>query len=236
MEMTPGGEKLNRFTENDFVSRYFGAGFDKHECGITVEGPQTIDKTQWKCLIGVEEMGESSTIGAMLDASKAEESRYDIDVEDVYGFHNSAVSILCRANFPSEYCWFRHASGQKISVSELAGRKEATLGPYRYFGNGVKLGECGITVMNATVNDTGTWSCHMGTTSKSGVEQSKDINVRISGTSETHKRALRLVTITLFYCRNERRVALGRHVIIRRLFVRSAGAARVPNSRVTHSG
>lgn len=51
----------------------------------------------------------------------------------------------------------------------------------RYFGTGVKLGECGITIMAATINDSGTWSCHMGTIGEPGLEASKEINVRISG-------------------------------------------------------
>lgn len=173
-----------RFFGFFFISiqyRYYGDGFDKHECGITIENPQNADKSHWKCLIGVEEMGVRSTIGAILDSTKSHDTRFDIDVEDVYGLHYSQVNILCRANFPSEYCWFRHASGKKISVSSHIPQQDNIQGQYKYFGNGIKLGECGITIMNATVNDTGTWSCHMGTTSKSGVEQSKDVNVRISG-------------------------------------------------------
>lgn len=52
---------------------------------------------------------------------------------------------------------------------------------YRYHGTGLKLGECGITIIDAKVSDTGIWSCHMGTVVTAGVEVSQSINVRISG-------------------------------------------------------
>lgn len=52
---------------------------------------------------------------------------------------------------------------------------------FRYFGTGVNLGECGITIIVADMIDTGIWSCHMGTTGAATVEASKEINVRISG-------------------------------------------------------
>lgn len=50
-----------------------------------------------------------------------------------------------------------------------------------YYGTGVKLGDCGISILKASINHTGMWSCHMGTTGVAGAEASKDINVRISG-------------------------------------------------------
>lgn len=161
--------------------RYFGAGFDSHECGITIANAQNADKSQWKCLMGVEQNGKLETLGAIVDASALDASKYDIEVDDVYGMHQSQVNILCRTNFPAEYCWFRHASGRKIPLSDHRAHQEPELAQYRYFGNGVRLGECGVTIMSATVNDTGTWSCHMGTIAQSGVEQTKEINVRISG-------------------------------------------------------
>lgn len=51
----------------------------------------------------------------------------------------------------------------------------------RYHGTGVKLGECGISIMGATINDSGSWSCHMGTIGDAGLEASEEINVRVSG-------------------------------------------------------
>lgn len=52
---------------------------------------------------------------------------------------------------------------------------------FRYYGTGVKLGECGISIMSATINDSGTWSCHMGTIGEAGLEASEEVNVRVSG-------------------------------------------------------
>lgn len=52
--------------------RYFGTGFKSHECGITLTRPIAIDKSPWKCIIGIETDGETATIGAILDASEDE--------------------------------------------------------------------------------------------------------------------------------------------------------------------
>lgn len=51
----------------------------------------------------------------------------------------------------------------------------------RYYGTGVKLGECGLTIMNASRNDSGTWSCHLGVADVSNVDQMKEISLRITG-------------------------------------------------------
>lgn len=53
---------------------------------------------------------------------------------------------------------------------------------FRYYGTGIKLGECGITIF-ATHSHSGTWSCHMGATSVAKTDTVKEISVRITGTS-----------------------------------------------------
>lgn len=50
--------------------RYFGNGFRNRECGISLTRPLAVDKSPWKCFIGVEMDGETTTVGAILDASE----------------------------------------------------------------------------------------------------------------------------------------------------------------------
>lgn len=52
---------------------------------------------------------------------------------------------------------------------------------FRYYGAGINLGECGITIVNATQNLSGTWSCHMGTARTGAVDAFKEFGVRITG-------------------------------------------------------
>lgn len=163
--------------------RYFGEGFENHECGIEMLNPDSLDRGFWKCLIGVtkEIVNNNSTIGAIIDGSGGteESTRYNIDADDVYGLHNTQVNILCKSNLPADYCWFRHPNGRKISVSEVAAATDDD--QYRYFGSGIHLGDCGVSIMNASVDDSGSWSCHIGSIKAAGIESSYEISVRVSG-------------------------------------------------------
>lgn len=157
--------------------------------------------------MGVEENKITKTIGAILDGSAVSEvaqglmniifksiklinynidenkiNILDIEADDVYGLHHSRVNILCKRQVAAEYCWFRHPTGRKISVSDMNSLNEAD--PYHYYGMGIKLGECGISIMSASVDDSGTWSCHMGTIAAAGIEFSKEISVRVSGNTK----------------------------------------------------
>lgn len=51
----------------------------------------------------------------------------------------------------------------------------------RYYGSGIKFGECGVTISSATHQHTGLWSCNMGQTNVSGTDASERVSVRIVG-------------------------------------------------------
>lgn len=44
------------------------------------------------------------------------------------------------------------------------------------------MGECGLTILNAAHSNSGTWSCHMGSTQMAGTDQFAEISVRVAGT------------------------------------------------------
>lgn len=50
-----------------------------------------------------------------------------------------------------------------------------------YYGMGTEFGECGIRIMTAAHNDSGTWSCHMGIAHAGQTDAVKEISVRITG-------------------------------------------------------
>lgn len=52
---------------------------------------------------------------------------------------------------------------------------------FRYNGAGIKLGECGLTILSAEHNHSGTWSCHMGATHVAQTDTVREISVRIAG-------------------------------------------------------
>lgn len=102
--------------------------------------------------------------------------------------------------------WFRDSSGQKISLSDkivplatdiyrfdINSIKHFIFGIiknsiFRYYGTGIRLGDCGITIMNASHNDSGTWSCHMGVTHTAKTDSMKEISVRITGEIDKNKK------------------------------------------------
>lgn len=62
---------------------------------------------------------------------------------------------------------------------------------FSYYGTGIKFGECGLTIVNANLNQSGTWSCHMGSTHTSITDAFQEITVRITGTTHlTHVQTL----------------------------------------------
>lgn len=97
----------------------------------------------------------------------------------MYALENTATNILCKRKAVTDYCWFRDPSGRKISLSDRVRTTADQM--YKYYGSGIKLGECGITILMATHNDSGTWTCHMGMTTEARIDSSKEISVRITG-------------------------------------------------------
>lgn len=100
----------------------------------------------------------------------------------MYGLNGTAVNILCKAPIAVDYCWFMHPLGQRISVTDRLTANAAT-GEEKlsYYGAGLRMGECGVTVRVATLNDTGLWHCHLGTFRRTGWETSRSVPVRVSG-------------------------------------------------------
>lgn len=54
--------------------RYFGNGFHNQECGISIEKADSIDKSPWQCLIGVDDKGKMRTLGTIIDGSDPNQS------------------------------------------------------------------------------------------------------------------------------------------------------------------
>lgn len=161
---------------------------------MSISNPDALDRGFWKCLLGVSEehSGVENTVGAVIDGNENTDdaTQNDIHADDVYGLQDAQVNILCKSNFVIGYCWFRHPNGQKISVSDVTTASDGSSGnidAYRYFGSGIKLGECGLSIMKASVDDSGSWSCHMGPTETAGVESTKTISVRVSGKQITQR-------------------------------------------------
>lgn len=69
----------------------------------------------------------------------------------------------------------------------------------RYYGTGIKLGECGLTILNAAHNHSGTWSCHMGATHIAATDSVAEISVRITGKKEIFLMSKDFHVLTAYY-------------------------------------
>lgn len=103
----------------------------------------------------------------------------ELSAENVYALNGTIVKIICKAKHAIDYCWFTHPSGRRISISDMSELSDTD--EYRYYGTGLKLGDCGLKIMDSDISDSGTWSCHAGNTDKARVESKKEFTVRISG-------------------------------------------------------
>lgn len=167
---------------------------------MTIDEPTDVDRSEWKCYVGYTEGANLRTMGAILDASNTVLNPGDgeflrssvshsyplsifnfteLTAENVYALNETIVKLICKAKHAIDYCWFTHPSGRRISVSDSSELNDSD--EYQYYGTGLKLGDCGLKIMNSDISDSGTWSCHAGNTDKARIESQKEFTVRISG-------------------------------------------------------
>lgn len=80
---------------------------------------------------------------------------------------------------------------------------EIDLTDFRYTGESLQTGHCGITFPKAKASDVGDWLCHMGSLNR-GLEITETIDVRVTGAlAATEKElAVNLNEPATIYCRS----------------------------------
>jgi len=107
-------------------------------------------------------MEQEIIAGSILNPSTTTYKLQDISRTNFYGVQHKPMNLLCQAKIPINYCWFGHPNGTSYSVSDT--KVHAADDVFGYHGNGFLMGECGITINDASTNDTGNWQCHLGIT------------------------------------------------------------------------
>uniref|UniRef100_A0A182Q531 Ig-like domain-containing protein n=1 Tax=Anopheles farauti TaxID=69004 RepID=A0A182Q531_9DIPT len=162
---------------------YYGGGFERNECGLEIIGPEGLDRGTWKCLLGYGDDSITKVSGAIVDNSDTSPPLAIVGLDEhVTARNGTMASLLCNANKPIDYCWFRGPHGQFYSLSESLTEEERPGGhQHWYSGIALAMGECGITF--ATMLDaehTGRWHCYVGSGRVSALEVSAAFDVRIS--------------------------------------------------------
>ncbi|XP_058460044.1 uncharacterized protein LOC131435834 [Malaya genurostris] len=157
--------------------RYNGNGFSAGDCGLEIEDPATIDRGLWKCVIGYGDDEVIKVTGAILDNNETESELKIIAAENVNALNGTEMTLQCNANKPLDYCWFKDPMGNSYSVSESSISDDDMY--YWYSGISLKMGDCGIKIAPITMEMTGQWSCHVGSSNLFALEVSEFITVRI---------------------------------------------------------
>lgn len=89
--------------------------------------------------------------------------------------------MLCKAKHAIDYCWFTNPTGERIYVSDMPDLESNEKSNYEYYGTGLQLGDCGLQILSAKLNDSGMWTCHAGNIDTSRIESKKEFSVRVSG-------------------------------------------------------
>ncbi|CAH4033240.1 unnamed protein product [Pieris brassicae] len=192
---------------SDGKRSYYGKGFLRKECGITIQNPIADDYGSWRCTLGVnmwedKVVKEQPPMQALISvAPKFRGSfRQQRDVEDTTIFveEDGTLLVSCHADFSLKYCWFQHPNGSQFTPVRLLNEDQL----FWYSGEGLAAGQCGITFKHVTKQDSGIWRCHMGPKRQAGIETIDNIEVRVTGPLAANKKEIQArigESITL-YC------------------------------------
>lgn len=171
---------------------YYGSGFINGDCGMIISTPAKLDKSLWKCFIGIETVIESEktwkkenkyikrTFGAIIDATTPEITTPYFNGENVYNILGKPLNVLCESEIALHYCWLSDPKGNIYTVTDELIDPNRT---YTYYGNGLLLGHCGVAMNKSTMDHNGKWTCNVGYMNKPQLEKSITLEVRITDTN-----------------------------------------------------
>ncbi|XP_048481047.1 uncharacterized protein LOC105391057 [Plutella xylostella] len=191
---------------------YFGRGFLLKECGITIERPTTEHYGTWKCSVGVQEMEKDKVVNgtpmqALVTVPTPQRFRRADEPQEPRSFFaqkEKPVTLSCSSHVSLSYCWFQAPDGQQYTpVPKLEASQEGSEQAYWYAGNGLTMGDCGITFANSTEEFAGTWTCHMGASQEVGLEHTNTLQVRLSEAlaADVKKIEAAVGDVATVYCR-----------------------------------
>lgn len=192
--------------------RYYGQGITNGECGLQISNLDAIDKTQWKCYLGLmnaTDAGSSVPVkdkttfkySAVLDASDdwyKLKSKPNIELEKLFNYKvffstvisdNSEIylvdnqSAVIQCNANNAFDFcWIQHSAGKI-ISLSDKKKLNDEDEYQYYGDGFNLGQCGVKIKLFTHADAGEWKCGVGRVTESMKEAVEAIKVEVKSSS-----------------------------------------------------
>jgi hypothetical protein len=94
---------------------------------------------------------------------------------------DSELSLSCSAQTALDYCWFRHPSGLPLSFSTNLAYLDGNRLQYVYEDT-LQQGVCTIKLLTpSSGEDSGEWTCNLGSLGSSNEEYTMPITVGVSG-------------------------------------------------------
>ncbi|KAJ0179412.1 hypothetical protein K1T71_005124 [Dendrolimus kikuchii] len=194
---------------SDGTHSYYGEGFGKRQCGMTIETASPQDAGTWRCTVGVKawvgnQVRQQTPMQALIRVAHGTTNsavrRYierNIDEPTTIFVQNDmSFTITCRAEVSLTYCWFQHPNGSQYTPVPQVDEDQN----FWYSGESLQTGECEITFAHVTPDDAGVWTCHMGPRNELGVEITDEVIVRVTGPLAANKKEITTIvgdTVTL---------------------------------------
>jgi len=159
---------------------YFGDGFAKGDCGLTIHNVSDEDNGMWKCTVS-EYSTQTQRSGFMNVSTNVPDLNVDTHESKVFATTGSKLSLSCSAQAVLDYCWFRHPSGLPLRFSTDTVYENGNR-PHYVYEDTLLQGVCAITILTARSEDTGEWTCNVGFLGSSNEDNSVPITVGISET------------------------------------------------------
>ncbi|GBP06931.1 hypothetical protein EVAR_4377_1 [Eumeta japonica] len=168
-------------------ANYYGDGFMSKHCGITIDNPSAQDFGTWRCSVGVQDEDQPMTsmqaLISITSSSYRSRSKRDVaqlgteELRSIFVQNDDILTIDCQAHESLSYCWFQHPNGTQFTPGPQVDEEQL----YWYSGESLQLGDCSISFSKIKPNDTGIWTCHMGSRNSAGVEFTENFEVRVTG-------------------------------------------------------
>ncbi|XP_046431578.1 uncharacterized protein LOC124185158 [Neodiprion fabricii] len=148
--------------QEDLPYKYIGNGFGKGQCGMEIKTAEVKHKGQWTCHMGPSTPGFEliSTIDvAVSETPLAAKNRH------ISTISQRTLTLECRTvpeKISISYCRFLMPDGTGIHISdEISENNPLLLGNahYSFYGDGLRLGGCGLKVDRILPKHLGTWTC-----------------------------------------------------------------------------
>ncbi|XP_068081438.1 uncharacterized protein [Anabrus simplex] len=127
-------------------------------CSLPVHKSMKIDSGNWTAMVGVR--GKVEEVPASVSLS-VEEERLDVGWEIFNHSESESISMYCNLRYSDKkvsFCRFLRLDDQVgFHLSDGLGS-----GKYSYFGNGLRAGDCGMTIEKPSGADYTKWQCILG--------------------------------------------------------------------------